>query len=194
MITATGLIDTAPVNEVELVGEVKKMLGLSARIVAEGVRRAIEFSGTGTYAPYVRKKRLAYEKSVMGEALKNWMHDEQEIFPPDPNLRVVQVGWTKEYLQKDHGKIKRWRQVEGGAHPARKCAFSEREIAELFKNSKAYLNVPFSVRTKVEVTKDLLWEFKCPCFKNPRINECANPIKSNRVFADALANLLSSEC
>ena len=69
---------------------------------------------------------------------------------------------------------------------------SEREIAELFKNSKAYLNVPFSVRTKVEVTKDLLWEFKCPCFKNPRINECANPIKSNRVFADALANLLSS--
>ena len=123
MITATGLIDTAPVNEVELVGEVKKMLGLSARIVAEGVRRAIEFSGTGTYAPYVSKKRLAYERSVVGETLNNWMHNEQGHFPPDPNLRVVQVGWTKEYLQKDHGKIKRWRQVEGGAHPARKCAF-----------------------------------------------------------------------
>ena len=70
---------------------------------------------------------------------------------------------------------------------------SEREIAELFKNSKAYLNVPFSVRTKVEVTKDLLWEFKCPCFKNPRINECADPIKSNIEFLrNALANLLSS--
>ena len=123
MITATGLIDTALLNEIWLVGEVKKMLKLSVRIVTEGVRRAIEFSGTGTYAPYVSKKRLAYERSVVGETLNNWMHNEQGHFPPDPNLRVVQVGWTKEYLKTERGEIKRWRQVEGDPHPARKCAF-----------------------------------------------------------------------
>ena len=70
---------------------------------------------------------------------------------------------------------------------------SEREIAELFKNSKAYLDLPLSLREKVDVTKDFVWEHKCPCMKSPRINECADPIKSNIEFLrNALANLLSS--
>ena len=103
MVTATGLIDTALVNEVWLVGEVKKMLGLSVRIVTEGVRRAIEFSGTGTYTPYVSKKRLAYERSVMGEALKNWIHDEQEIFPPDPKFDG-RLGWLEERILEDRAR------------------------------------------------------------------------------------------
>ena len=37
MVTATGLIDAALVDEIVLVGKVKKMLGLPVRIVAEGV-------------------------------------------------------------------------------------------------------------------------------------------------------------
>jgi len=123
MITATGLIDKAPVNEVELVEKVREMSGLSVRIVTEGVRRAMEFSGTGTYAPYVPKKRLAYARSAMAEALNNWMHNDQVHFPADPNLRVVMVGWTKEYKKTERGEIKRWRQVDGDPHPARKCAF-----------------------------------------------------------------------
>jgi len=126
MIAATGLIKTAPVdtvNEFELVGKVRKMSGLSVRIVTEGVRRAIEFSGTGKYAPYVAKKRLEYEKTVMGEAFNNWMHNEQVLFPADPNLRVVLVGYTKEYSKTEPGEKQRWKPVEGDPHPGRRCAF-----------------------------------------------------------------------
>ena len=69
---------------------------------------------------------------------------------------------------------------------------SEREIAALFLKSEAYSNLPDSVKNKVTVAKDFVWEYKCPCMKRPRINECVDLIKSNIEYGrTAVTNILS---